>query len=143
MLAVSLDGAAQQIAEIFDIMVATQASRLISMFGDFQWPFSNSRFRAIQWINPVTWFMSGNNISANVYLGESSSTETEAEILDQVGTYGRQLGQIADAMIVVLKYLPDRESLSPEESKVIKKFEKMACDIVDIKEKHKRPAVRP
>ena len=41
-----------------------------------------------------------------------SSTETETEILDQVGTYGRQLGQIADAMIVLLRYLPDRESLT-------------------------------
>ena len=106
----------------------------------FKLPLSGD---VVQWINPVTWFMSGNQISANVYLGESSSTETETEILDQVGTYGRQLGQIADAMIVLLRYLPDRESLTPEESKVIKKFEKMASDIADIKEKHKRQAVRP
>jgi hypothetical protein len=87
--------------------------------------------------------MSGNRVTANVYLGESSSPETEAEILDWVGTYGRQLGQITDAIIVLLRHLPDRESLTRKESDVIKAFEKMADDIANIKEKHKRQAVRP
>jgi len=63
----------------------------------FKLPLSGD---VVQWINPVTWFLSGNQITANVYLGESGSPEVEAEILDRVGTYGRQLGQIADAMIV-------------------------------------------
>ena len=87
--------------------------------------------------------MSGNRVTANVYLGESISPETEAEILDWVGTYGRQLGQITDAIIVLLRHLPDRESLTRKESDVIKAFEKMADDIANIKEKHKRQAVRP
>ena len=94
-----------------------------------------------QWINPITSWWSGNQISIN--LGESGSTETEAEILRRVGTYGRQLGKITDAMIVLLKHLPDRESLTQEERDVIKAFEKMADDIADIKEKHKLQAVRP
>jgi hypothetical protein len=106
----------------------------------FKLPLSGD---VVQWINPVTWFISGNNISANVYLGESSSPEVEAEILDRVGTYGKQLGQITDAMIVLLKHLPDRESLTRKESDVIKAFEKMANEIANIKEKHKRQAVRP
>jgi hypothetical protein len=55
---------------------------------------------------------------------KSSSPETEVEILDRVGTYGRQLGQIADAMIVLLRHLPDRESLPRKESDVIKAFER-------------------
>jgi hypothetical protein len=42
-----------------------------------------------------------------------------------------------------LRHLPDRESLTRKESDVIKAFEKMANDIADIKEKHKRQAVRP
>src|SRR6266404_4454444 len=97
----------------------------------FKLPLSGD---VVQWINPVTWFASGNQITANVYLGESSSPEVEAEILDRVGTYGRQLGQITDAIIVLLRHLPDRESLTPEESKVIEVFEKMADDIANIKE---------
>src|SRR5277367_963609 len=83
----------------------------------FKLPLSGD---VVQWINPVTWFASGNQISTNVYLGESSSPETEAEILDRVGTYGRQLGQITDAMIVLVRHLPDRESLPRKESDVIK-----------------------
>ena len=106
----------------------------------FKLPLSGD---VVQWINPVTWFLSGNQITANVYLGESGSPEVEAEILDRVGTYGRQLGQITDAIIVLLRHLPDRESLTRKESDVIKAFEKMANDIADIKEKHKRQAVRP
>jgi hypothetical protein len=106
----------------------------------FKLPLSGD---VVQWVNPVTWFMSGNQISTNVYLGDSSSPETEAEILDRVGTYGRQLGQMTDALVVLLRHLPDRESLAPNESKVIEAFEKMANDIADIKEKHKRQAVRP
>jgi hypothetical protein len=106
----------------------------------FKLPLSGD---VVQWINPVTWFASGNQITANVYLGESSSPETEAEILDRVGTYGRQLGQITDAIVVLLRRLPHRESLTPEESKVIEAFEKMANDIADIKAKHRRQAVRP
>jgi len=106
----------------------------------FKLPLSGD---VVQWINPVTWFASGNQISTNVYLGESGSPETEAEILDRVGTYGRQLGQIADAMSVLLRHLPNRANLLPEESKALDKFEKMANDIADIKEKHKLQAVRP
>ena len=96
----------------------------------------------VQWINPVTWFLSGNQITANVYLGESGSPEVEGEILDRVGTYGRQLGQITDAMIVLLRHLPHRANLAPQERKAIEAFEKMANDIANIKEKHKLPAVR-
>ena len=106
----------------------------------FKLPLSGD---VVQWINPVTWFASGNQITANVYLGESSSPETEIEVLDRVGTYGKQLGQITDTIIVLLRHLPDRESLTRKESDVIKAFEKMANDIADIKEKHKRQAVRP
>ena len=104
----------------------------------FRLPLSGD---VIQWINPITWFMSGNQITAN--LGESSAPEVETEILDRIGTYGRQLGQISDAMIVLLKYLPDRSNLSAQEMEAIDAFEKMAAAIADIKNKHKRQALRP
>jgi CHAD domain-containing protein len=97
----------------------------------------------VQWINPITWFMSGNQISANVYLGESSAPEVEAEILDRVGTYGRQLGQITDLMIVLLRHLPDRAKLSAKEREAVEAFEKMARAIADVKKKHKLQAFRP
>jgi hypothetical protein len=104
----------------------------------FKLPLSGD---VVQWINPMTWFMSGNSVS--VYLGDSSAPEVEAKMLDQVGTYGRQLGQITDAVIVLLKYLPQRGDLPPDERAAIKAFEDMAHQIAGIKESHQRKALRP
>jgi hypothetical protein len=94
-----------------------------------------------QWINPITSWWSGNQISVN--LGESNSTETEAEILRRVGTYGLQLGQITDVMIVLLKHLPKGANLTQPEKEAVTAFKKMANQIADIKETHKRQVMRP
>jgi hypothetical protein len=115
-----------------------------TLFGDFQGAFQTPAFGRRRSVDQSSYLvLSGNQITANVYLGESGSPEVEAEILDRVGTYGRQLGQTADAMIVLLRHLPDRANLAPEEREAIEAFEKMANDIAKIKEKHKLQAVRP
>jgi hypothetical protein len=106
----------------------------------FKLPLSGD---VVQWINPVTWFKSGNQVTANVYLGESSAPEVEEEILDRVGTYGRQLGQLIDVVTVLLGHLPDHAALTPNDRKAIAAFEAMANQIADIKEKHRRHALRP
>ena len=106
----------------------------------FKLPLSGN---VVQWINPVTWFMSGNQLTANVYLGESSAPEVESEILDRVGTYGRQLGQLIDVVTVLLERLPAHAALTPDDRKAIAAFEAMASEIADIKEKHRRHAMRP
>jgi hypothetical protein len=106
----------------------------------FKLPLSGN---VVQWINPVTWFMSGNQVTANVYLGESSAPEVEADILDRVGTYGRQLGQLIDAVTVLLEHLPAHAKLTPDDRKAIAAFETMANEIAGIKEKHRRHALRP
>ena len=94
-----------------------------------------------QWINPITSWFSGNQISVN--LGESGSPETEAEILRRVGTYGRQLGQITDALVVLINHLPEDLNLSGRESEAMDALKDMANDIARIKENHKLRAVRP
>lgn len=94
-----------------------------------------------QWINPITSWFSGNQISIN--LGESGSPETEAEILRRVGTYGRQLGQVTDALVVLLDHLPENLTLSAEESEALDALKDMADDIARIKENHKLGALRP
>lgn len=103
----------------------------------FKLPLSGD---VVQWINPMTWFMNGNSV--NVYLGESSSPEIEAEILDRVGTYGRQMGRLTDAVAVLLRHLPDRATLSDDERTAIGAFEDMAREIAAIKERHRRVALR-
>ena len=105
----------------------------------FKLPLSGD---VVQWINPMTAWFSGNRLTANVYLGESSAPEVEGEILDRVGTYGRQLGQIADAVTVLLRYLPDRSSLPAADRAAIEKFEAMAGEIDAIKMRHGRSALR-
>ena len=89
-----------------------------------------------QWINPITSWWSGNQISVN--LGEAGSPEAEAEILRRVGSYGRQLGKIDDVLAVLIKHL-DRKSLSPGETEAIKEFEDMSKQIAKIKRSHKKP----
>jgi hypothetical protein len=56
---------------------------------------------------------------------------------------GRYFSKCPDAIIVLLRHLPHRASLTSEESKAIEALEKMANDIAGIKEKHKRQAMRP
>jgi len=90
---------------------------------------------------PVTSWWSGNQIS--ISLGESGSPDTEAEVLRRVGTYGRQLGQITDGMIVLLNHSPKDLNLSDQESEAIDAFKDMANDIAKIKESHKLKALRP
>jgi hypothetical protein len=93
-----------------------------------------------QWINPITSWWSGNQISIN--LGESGSPDAEAEILRTVGSYGRQLGKISDAMLVLLKHLPDRATLPKDDREAIEAFEKMVDRVADVKESHGRAAMR-
>ena len=94
-----------------------------------------------QWISPITSWFSGNQISIN--LGESGSPEAEAEILRRVGTYGRQLGQVTDALVVLLDHLPENVKLSRQESDALDALKDMANDIARIKENHKLGALRP
>ena len=52
-------------------------------------------------------------------------------------------GQTADAMIVLLRHLPDRANLAPEEREAIEAFEKMANDIANIKRCGHERALHP
>jgi hypothetical protein len=70
-----------------------------------------------QVINPWRWFFNwaGNQFSVfTVNLGRSRAPEVEAEILEEVGSYGRQIGRISDAVEVLMKRLP-RSELSEQE----------------------------
>lgn len=68
-----------------------------------------------QVINPWTWNL------FTINLGQSSDPKLERRILDEVGTYGRQIGQIGD-VVGVLMSLVDRSKL---DDKQIAAFEKL------------------
>ena len=82
-----------------------------------------------------------------VNLGRSGSQATEKDALS-IASYGRQLGRIEDALIVLLKYarledLPP-PGLLPEEETAICELKCMLNKIADVKEKRgAKMALRP
>jgi hypothetical protein len=68
-----------------------------------------------QAINPWTFYQQGAQFGlVNIELGQTPRPDIEQAILEKVGSYGRQLGRIGDALEVLLdhvklKDLTDRE----------------------------------
>ena len=104
---------------------------------NFQMPLSGN---VTQTINPMTWF---NNLAGgrfgliNIDLGKSSDPALEQRILDEVGSYGRQIGQLSDAMNAVLDHLPT-ETWSPDGRKAVRKFRDLLADVNDVRAQHQR-----
>jgi hypothetical protein len=99
-------------------------------------PFSGG---VAQSILPWNWFNNflGNRFSwFTVNLGRSSAPDVEAEILDEVGSYGRQLGRIGDVLEVLVNKLP-REALTPDELAAVEDFNAQMREIKAIKEKRR------
>jgi hypothetical protein len=94
-----------------------------------------------QTINPWTWFLKtvgGQFGLININLGKSSDPELEQQILEDVGTYGRQLGQIGDALEVLLKHAK-LEGLQPEEQRAIDAFQYQLEEVRRLKAKRPKP----
>jgi hypothetical protein len=99
-----------------------------------------------QLISPWTsWFSTfGSQVGLiNINLGQSAAPDVEREILDEVGSYGRQLGRIGDALAVLLRHFHPAKPLTPDEEKAIRALRSMLDEIGDVKERHDRNAVRP
>jgi hypothetical protein len=59
-----------------------------------------------QAINPWTFYQQGAQFGfINIDLGQTENPEVEQAILDKVGSYGKQLGHIGDALEVLLKHV--------------------------------------
>jgi hypothetical protein len=52
-----------------------------------------------------SWFQGANFSVFNVDLGRTPNPEIEQEIFEEVGTYGRQLGRLGDAVEILLKHV--------------------------------------
>lgn len=74
-----------------------------------------------QAINPWTWVSrwAENQFGLiNISLGRSSDPDAEQQILNEVGSYGKQLGRIGDALEVLVNHF-NKEHLSEEEMAAI------------------------
>lgn len=59
-----------------------------------------------QSINPWTFYQQGAQFGLiNIDLGQTPRPEVERAILEKVGSYGRQLGRIGDALEVLLNHV--------------------------------------
>lgn len=68
-----------------------------------------------QAINPMSVYQQGNQFGfINIDLGGAADSDLERKILKTVGSYGRQLGRIGDALEVLLKHVK-LEDLKPDE----------------------------
>lgn len=109
----------------------------------FKLPLSGDVFQAI---SPWTAFMSpiGSQVGLfNVTIGQSSEPAVEADVLSDVASYGKQLGRIGDALIVLLAHFHPAAPLTTEETAAIDDLKDMLRQIADVKDKHQRKAMRP
>jgi hypothetical protein len=72
----------------------------------------------------------------NINLGKSSDPELEKEILQDVGTYGKQLGQIGDALRVLIDHVK-LDDLTREEKRAIAAVQFQLEEIDRLKAKRK------
>ena len=106
----------------------------------FKLPLSGD---VVQSINPFTSFMTGGQFGLiNINLGQSSEPKVEEEVLSDKASYGKQLGRIGDALIVLLAHFHPKTPLDADETKAIAELKKMLNQIAGVKKKYKRPAMR-
>jgi len=109
----------------------------------FKLPLSGD---VVQSINPITSFFSptgGQFGLVNITIGQSSAPDVEKDVLSDVGSYGKQLGQIADALLVVIEHLEERADAPLKDGDEIKAFKEILHSVATVKERHGRRACRP
>jgi hypothetical protein len=112
------------------------------LMSTFKLPLSGD---VVQSINPFTSFLSpigGQFGLINISLGQSSAPKVEEDMLSDVGSYGKQIGRIGDALIVLLTHFHPKTELKPEETTAINELKKMLDTAADVKQRHTRPALR-
>jgi hypothetical protein len=92
-----------------------------------------------QVINPWNWMWQstgGQFGLINIDMGQSADPALEQKILDDVGTYGRQIGQLADALQAVLLHLKDVK-WPVESKKAIEAFQLQLAQVNRLKDNRK------
>lgn len=82
------------------------------------------------------WFdiLSGNDLSfIKVNMGRSANTDVEDAVLSEVGSYGRQLGRIGEALEVLIEHFDPKRPLTKDEQIALDDFRAMLRDIAGVK----------
>jgi hypothetical protein len=87
----------------------------------------------MQAINPWTFDNQGAQIGLfNINFGQTAAPQTELAVLEEVGSYGKQLGRIGDVLELLIARVP-RDGLSDVELETIKIFEGQLAEIRKVK----------
>lgn len=96
--------------------------------------FSLAPRQLAQMINPLYWLNSGTGQIGFINISGTASAkpEVEANIIENVATYGRQLGRISDVLQAMLSQMhPDRWSADQKEA--LSQFQEMTAKIAVVK----------
>jgi hypothetical protein len=102
----------------------------------FRLPLSGN---VTQSINPWNWVFNptgGQFGLVNIALGQSSNPAVEEEVLSDVASYGKQLGRIEDALLLLVGRAEKSADLSEDEKKAYGALKDMAGQIDAVKAKH-------
>ena len=101
--------------------------------------FSLAPEKLWQAINPVSFYQQGAQFGLiNIDVGITPRPEVEQDILDEVGSYGRQIGWIGEALEVLMNHVP-LEGLSGQERETIDIMRGKLAEIRQIKRRHRVP----
>jgi hypothetical protein len=93
-----------------------------------------------QAINPVTAYQQGAQFGLiNIDLGGAADSDLERKILKTVGSYGRQLGRIGDALDVILKHVK-LDDLKPDERDALDVLKGQLAAVRQVKAEHRASA---
>jgi hypothetical protein len=84
-----------------------------------------------QAFNPFQWWGQQNGF-ININTSRTDNPAMERRIVEQVASYGRQLGRIVDALDVLVSRVPDTD-LTPAERDALRAFSRMAREIDTVK----------
>ncbi|WP_407187059.1 hypothetical protein [Bradyrhizobium centrosematis] len=79
----------------------------------------------------------------NITVGQSSAPDVEKDVLSDVGSYGKQIGRVADALLAVIEHLEANHGGVLGEDKAITAFKELMHSVATVKDRHGRHACRP
>jgi len=86
-----------------------------------------------QAINPWSFYNQGAQLGfVNINLGQTPHPEIEQKLLDEVGSYGRQLGRIGDALEVLIDHVR-LDDLNEAETEALDSLKGQLADIRKVK----------
>lgn len=101
---------------------------------DFHMPLSGPVNQAFQYWSKMTMGQVG---FININMGKSSDPALEQKIIEDVGSYGRQIGQLSDALLAVLQHMKT-DTWDVESKEAVEAFRQQVKEVAKLKERHQR-----